>query len=234
MRTKHVTDELDSGMSVQRPPMGPLDPVLVQADDLENLLRYPPGYVHIATFRDDDLEPVYVARVRRHDGSLTYLGTPSRSPHDAAVRVDCAYSAMFSLLEYTSLYDVEHEEVYWCHQQLESAIRHRQGKFNAGPPGVSLVCQITPGVFEVPDAIPEYMLFPALIGPPETSSEYVIAFRLGDRYPTFGATYDDLNSCLARIRYFQVRAAYVWDELRTRSEDYYWRQEFDPPKPLYG
>ena len=173
-----------------RSPMGPLDAVHVQADDHENLLRYPPGYVHIAAFRDDDLELVYVARVRRHDGSLTYLGIPGRDPRDAAFRVNCAYSEMLDLLKYTSLFDVEHEEIDWHHQQLERAIRERGVKFQAGPPGGSLICQSAPGVFEVSAAIPEHMFFQALVGPPETTSEYVIAYRHRDRYPTFGATYN--------------------------------------------
>lgn len=234
MYAEHISADESPPALKLRPPIGPMDAILVQADDHENLLRYPPGFAHIAAFRDDDLELVYVARVRRHDGSLTYLGAPSRSPDDAANRVSCAYSEMFDMLEYSSLFDVEHEEVYWYHEQLETAIRDRYGKFDAGPPGGSLVCQSAPGIFEIPDAIPEHMLFPVLIGPPETSTEYVIAYRLDDQFPTFGATYSDLYSCLARIRYWQVRASYLWEELHTRAEDNYWRQEFDPPKPPYG
>lgn len=213
--------------------MGPLDPVEKQDTDESNLLRFPPGYAHITFSNNERFEKVYAARIRSHDGNFIDLKPCDGTIEQAKILVNCAYSAMHTMLYYEDLYDSEYDEVGWFHEQLEEAIVDRCASYNEHPAGISLIHESRPGIFAISKSVPKFMFFPAFSSESAVGQQYLIVYRDRDRFRSWGGACSSLDLCLNRIRYWQVRAAFLLEWINIRPAENSWRPWFEPPAPPY-
>lgn len=198
---------------------GFLRPVIPREADEDDLLRFPPGHLHIIEITANDGKALYNVRARRHDGTLICLIESTGDYTHALYMATSAYHRMHEISDGETLFardedNIEAFQKYFFEELGRQTIRPEMLADSFGLIELSKDFE-----YETPYHLPEYMLFPARLVSSDEADEFLICRRSGDDVTDIEGPYLSLNACMCDLILLQIKRAYLFDWINPRPSD---------------